>query len=57
MKIPNQRPNSPPEKSEKAATSSNTPTIIRIQPQVWRPLTMKVTFSVKNFESPIAAMP
>ena len=38
--MPNQRPNSPPEKSEKAATSSSTPRIIVIQPQVCRPLMM-----------------
>ena len=40
MKMPNQRPNSPPEKSEKAATSSSTPMIRMIQPQVLRPLRM-----------------
>ncbi len=40
MKIPNQRPNSPPANSEKAAISSSTPMIRVIQPQVWRPLMM-----------------
>ena len=34
MKMPNQRPYSPPEKSENAAISSSTPTIRRIHPQV-----------------------
>lgn len=57
MKIPNQRPNSPPLNSEKAATSSSTPRIRMIQPQVWRLLMMYWPCSVKNFESPMAAMP
>ena len=56
-KIPTQRPKPPPEKSEKAATSSMTPRIRVTQPQVCRPLMMYVAFAVKNFESPIAAMP
>ena len=43
--------------SENDATSCSTPIRSVIQPQVFKPLRMYVAFSVKNFESPIAAIP
>jgi hypothetical protein len=43
--------------SENAANSCSTPITSAIQPQVFRPLRMYVAFSVKNLESPIAAIP